>query len=282
MKDWETLQPDATYWMRKHYMPGRAGRKIEKIVIHHNAANLSLRQIYDVWQVRQASAHYQVDAAGRVGQYVRLTDTAWAVGGGMNSSTISIEHANNRFAPAWTVSDATLENGAHLVAALCHHYQLGPPRWGINVFPHQAFYPTACPGALAGSQNAAYMARARYWYEQMVTGRSAPPGRSLNRRSSGLVNNPNSEESEMNTGLYWNEDPKTIIYAICNPDSGFWIQWSNGANRGPMPGSYNNEMARAFRTGSFVKLTKSHAMGIKKSCELVREGAGLLTQGAGK
>lgn len=266
MKDWETLQPDATYWMKKHYAPGRGGRKIEKIVIHHNAGNLSLKQIYDVWQIRQASAHYQIDAQGRVGQYVRDADTAWAVGGGMNSSTISIEHANNRFAPSWTVSEATLDNGAHLVAALCKHFQLGPPRWGINVFPHQAFYPTACPGALAGSQNAAYMAHARYWYEQMATGRSAPPG----RRSSGLVNNPNSEELEMNIGIYWNSDPKTVIYAICNPVSGFWTQWSAGTGKGAMSGSYNNALAASFRTGSFAYLSKSHAEAIKRDCAAVR------------
>ncbi len=74
----------------------------------------------------------------------------------------------------WTVSEACLDNGAHLVAAVCKYYKLGRPVWGKNVFGHKDFSATACPASLAGSQYAAYMARAQSWYDHMTGSTSAP------------------------------------------------------------------------------------------------------------
>lgn len=167
MRNWERLEADENYWMTKHYTPGRDGHQIRGIVLHHNAANLSLRGCWDTWQVRPASAHYQVDIKGRIGQYVRDHDTAWA-SETANAWTIAIEHANNRFAPQWSISEATLDNGAHLVAQLCVNYQLGEPQWGINVYPHRQFSSTACPGSIAGAQNLAYMHRAQHYYREIT------------------------------------------------------------------------------------------------------------------
>lgn len=168
MKNWATCEADVTLLMNKHYTKGRAGKKIDRIVLHHNAGDLSIKDCWDVWQTRQASAHYQVQGDGRIGQLVWDSDTAWHAGNlAVNQTSIGIEHANNNTRD-WTVSQATLENGAHLVAALCVYYKLGRPEWGRNVFPHQQFAATACPGALAGAQNGAYMERARYWYDQMT------------------------------------------------------------------------------------------------------------------
>lgn len=170
MKNWNTLQPDEYRLLSKHFMKGRAGKKITAIAVHHNAGNLSAKQIYNTWQTRVASAHYQVDQNGWISQHVRDKDTAWAVGGGRNADTISIEHANNKFAPDWTIWDKTLEEGAHLVGALCVYYKLGRPAWKKNVFPHSSFMATACPGAIQTIQNALYMKRAQYWYDQMTGG----------------------------------------------------------------------------------------------------------------
>ena len=36
------------------------------------------------------------------------------------------------------------------------------------MFGHKNFAATGCPGEIAGTQNAAYMARAQYWYDQMT------------------------------------------------------------------------------------------------------------------
>ncbi|HAT1133973.1 TPA: N-acetylmuramoyl-L-alanine amidase [Corynebacterium striatum] len=174
MKNWLALEADIDLIMNTHYTPGRNGRRIDKVIIHHNAGNLTIRGCYDVWQSRPASAHYQVQTDGRIGQLVWDRDTAWHAGNfAANTTSIGIEHADVSSDP-WSVSDACLDNGAHLVAAVCKFYGLGRPVWGKNVFGHKDFSATACPASLAGSQHAAYMARAQYWYDQMTGATSAP------------------------------------------------------------------------------------------------------------
>lgn len=173
MKSWENLEADEDLILSTHMTKGRQGHKVDKIVVHHNAGNLTARQIYDVWQTREASAHYQVDANGRISQHVWDTDTAWHTGDwASNLTSIGVEHADISSSP-WMLSEATLDNGAHLVAALCKHYGLGRPQWRVNVFPHSDFTSTACPASIAGSQNADYMAKAQAWYDRM-TGATAP------------------------------------------------------------------------------------------------------------
>ena len=175
--NFEKLQADQNLVMNRHYTPGRGGHKIEKIVLHHNGGNLSIKGCWDVWQTREASAHYQVDINGKIGQLVWDRDTAWHAGNWRaNQTSIGIEHANNN-TTAWTISEATLEAGAHLVAALCKYYGLGRPAWLKNVYPHKHFAATDCPGQIAGSQLNRYMSRAAYWYDQM-TGTSPAPAAS--------------------------------------------------------------------------------------------------------
>lgn len=167
MKSWTDLEPDEYKLLSKHFTAGRQGSPIRHVVIHHNGGNLSIQGCYDVWQTREASAHYQVDAQGRIGQLVHDSDTAWHAGTwAENVQSIGIEHADISTSP-WRVSDATLDNGAHLVAAICRAYKLGRPQWGVNVFPHRQFSSTECPASLAGDQQAAYMARAQTYYDNL-------------------------------------------------------------------------------------------------------------------
>ena len=173
MKNWDRLEADVDLIMNKHYTPGRAGQSINKIVVHHNGGNLTIQGCWNTWQTREASAHYQVEAGGRIGQLVWDRDTAWHAANTIaNQTSIGIEHANNNTS-SYTISEATLDNGAHLVAALCKYYKLGVPTWMVNVFPHNYYIATGCPGQIAGSQNKAYMERARYWYAQMTGTNSA-------------------------------------------------------------------------------------------------------------
>ena len=174
MKNWNSLDADINLLLDNHYSKGRQGRAIDKIVLHHNAGNLSVRGCFETWQTRQASAHYQVQSDGLIGQLVWDGDTAWHAGNWeANLTSIGIEHADVSSSP-WRISDACLENGAHLVAALCKYYGLGRPEWGRNVYGHNHFSPTECPASIAGNQRAAYMARAGYWYDQMTRNRPAP------------------------------------------------------------------------------------------------------------
>lgn len=176
MKDWKNLIADEDRIIGKHYTPGRGGHRIEYVILHHNAGALSIADCYNTWQTRPASANYQVEVGGRIGQLVRDRDTSWNAGNfAANQRSIAIEHANSGgAAQGWPISEATRENGAHLVAALCLYYGLGRPQWGVNVYPHQHFSSTACPGQLATTYRADYMARAGQWYDAMAAGKAAP------------------------------------------------------------------------------------------------------------
>lgn len=224
--DWVNLEPDLYRLMNVHYTSGRAGRSITKIVLHHNGGTLTTEQCYQVWQTREASAHYQVEITGRIGQLVNDSDTAWHAGNqDANQTSIGIEHANNALAPNWTVSDATLDAGAHLVAALCRYYNLGRPAWGQNVFGHKNFYATDCPGALAGTQNAAYMARASYYYDNLTGG---TPSDTTTPSEEDM---PSAEEVAR---AVW-EQPVDIGLAdgtTQTEKAGVWLGWANkAANR---------------------------------------------------
>lgn len=170
MKNWETVEPDKYALVGPHrFTPGRA-RPIDRIIIHHNAANdWTTEQVRDLWNnSRTASAHYQVESDGTIGQIVNDVDTAWhAANADINSRSIGIEHANISGPPRWQISDKTIEAGAHLTAALCRAYKLGPPVWGRNVFPHSQYAQTSCPLQLApgGEDHARYIERMRYWYD---------------------------------------------------------------------------------------------------------------------
>lgn len=173
--DFENLQADVTKILPVHYTSGRGGCSINKVVLHHNAADLSIDGCYSVWCNREASAHYQVESSGRIGQLVNDWDTAWHAGNA-NPTSIGIEHADCSSNP-WRISDACLESGAHLVAAICKYYGLGRPTWGVNVFGHSDFMATACPASLAvgGSQHDQYMKRAGEWYDAMCGGTQPSP-----------------------------------------------------------------------------------------------------------
>lgn len=170
--DWKNLNADVNKILNTHYTSGRSGRKINKIIIHYNAGDLTVEGCYSVWQNRPASAHYQVESSGRIGQLVWDSDTAWhASNWDANCSSIGIEHANKE---GGYISEACLDAGAHLVAALCKYYGLGRPQWKVNVFPHNHFAATSCPGRLQDEQRDAYMQKAQQWYDQMMNGAESP------------------------------------------------------------------------------------------------------------
>lgn len=179
MRDWNNVEPDEYNLIPVHFTPNRAaqGGSIRYIILHHNGGNLSIQGCYNTWINREASAQYQVDSNGRIGQLVDDQDVSWNSGsweGNINS--IAIEHADISSSP-WRISDATLENGAHLVAALCKAYNLGRPTWMGNVFPHSHFSSTECPASIAGNQRDQYMSRAQAWYDAMKSGKAPAAAR---------------------------------------------------------------------------------------------------------
>ena len=208
--DWKNLQPDVYKLLNTHYTEGREGRSIDKILVHYNAGNLTVEGCWSVWQTRPASAHYQVEEHGRIGQLVNDWDTAWhASNWYANTTSIGIEHANYKDG---TISATCLDQGAHLVAALCVYYKLGRPEWLKNVFPHKYFAATSCPGQIYGSQKTVYIQRAQEWYDAMVNGASEP---------STLPDVPVNPEAPAYTGLV----PVHYGLRVCGGD--WWPEVTN-------------------------------------------------------
>lgn len=165
MKDYDKLEADVVKLLTKHYTKGRGGHKVDKVIEHYNAGNLTVEGCWSVWQSREASAHYQVEDDGRSGQLVWDGNTSWNCGvWAQNQRSIGIEHANKSDG---TITEATLDEGAHITAAVCKYYGLGRPEWLKNVFPHKYFVSTSCPGQIYGSQKDDYIERAQYWYDKM-------------------------------------------------------------------------------------------------------------------
>lgn len=179
MKDWLTLEPDRVKLMNKHYTPGRGGAKIECVVIHHNAGVLTIDQIWDVWQTRQASAHYQVQSDGQIGQLVWDADTAWhAANQYTNQHSIGIEVSNSAGASQdWPITDTAIREAGRLIAAVCLHYNLGRPVSGDNVRYHREFTGTSCPYHLApgGKYNTALIEEAQRFYDELKAKKNGTP-----------------------------------------------------------------------------------------------------------
>lgn len=116
------------------------------VTFHHNGGRLSLQGILDVWKVRPASAHFQVDGQGRLGQYVKINEYAWATGNTTgNKESISIELANATLSPTWTVAETTWREGARLCGWI-HAKVLGvrPSRKTVKI--HSDWKATLCAG----------------------------------------------------------------------------------------------------------------------------------------
>lgn len=123
-------------------------KKIDRIVIHHNATtnkNVAL----NTWLANgaaQTSAHYEVadkELIGAVGENV----AAWHAGNGdMNARSIGIEHKNSTGAPSWLISEDSYHTSARLIADIAHRYGFYPD--ATHVIPHKHVVATACPGGI--------------------------------------------------------------------------------------------------------------------------------------
>ncbi|MDD7586910.1 MAG: N-acetylmuramoyl-L-alanine amidase [Corynebacterium glucuronolyticum] len=174
MKNWFSLEPDKYNLLTTHFTPGRAGHTIKHVTLHHMAMVGGVDECVRVWRDRPASGHYCVGPDGVIGQAVNDWDTAWGNANLLsNQETIVVEHSNcGGAAQDWPISDATLEEGAHLVAALHHGYHLGRPRPGVTIRYHciESGGLTSCPYHLRPGHkyNARYIERVFYWYDEMA------------------------------------------------------------------------------------------------------------------
>jgi hypothetical protein len=123
--------------------------KKKSVTLHHNGGvRFSHQRILSIWRTRPASAHFDVDAAGALAQFVEAHEYAWAVGNTRgNQESISIEMANISAGPHWEVADVTWQAAARLAGWLFAHVIDGRPRpTRSNFFVHKHWSATSCAG----------------------------------------------------------------------------------------------------------------------------------------
>ena len=149
--------------------------KKTSVTLHHNGGRLTHEGVLDVWKTRPASAHFDVDAAGNVAQYVQVDEYAWAVGSTAgNESTISIEMCDETLAPQWKVGDVTLASAERLAGWLFAHV-IGARPSTANFFPHKHWSSTDCPGPYVMNDWNAILLRVQSAYDSFKGTASAPP-----------------------------------------------------------------------------------------------------------
>jgi len=143
--------------------------KKTSVTFHHNGGRLSLQGILDVWKTRPASAHFQSDASGRVGQYVDVNEYAWATGNTYgNCYSISIEMADLTLAPEWKVAEVTWRSAARLAGWLfAKVIKAAPTR--SNVFVHHHWKSTDCAGPYIDKIFNDLLEEVQVWYKHFTT-----------------------------------------------------------------------------------------------------------------
>lgn len=148
--------------------------KKTSVTFHHNGGRLSHEGVLSVWQTRPASAHFDVDRAGAVCQYVKVNEYAWAVGNTSgNQRTISIEMANSETGGQWPVSEVTWKSAARLAGWLFAKV-IGVRPSKDNVFYHHHWSSTACAGPYMDSVYNQLLAEVQKAYDYFK-GASTPP-----------------------------------------------------------------------------------------------------------
>lgn len=160
--------------------------KKTSVTFHHNGGvNVSHQGVLDTWKYRAASAHFDVDSSGSVAQYVDVNEYAWAVGNtGGNESSISIEQADASGSPDYVVGDATWKAACRLAAWLFIHV-IGEAPSSSNIFPHQHWSSTDCPGPWVTNHFGMYVSEVQSQYA-ILKGGSPSPSPTPSPASNGL------------------------------------------------------------------------------------------------
>lgn len=138
------------------------------VTVHHNGGRLSHQGVLNVWKVRPASAHFDVDSSGAVAQYVGVNEYAWATGNTRgNQTSISIEMCNATVAPRWEVSETTWKSAARLAAWLLWKV-VGQRPSKTNLKRHSDWSSTACPGPFMGVHWDEFVKEAQLQYDKFV------------------------------------------------------------------------------------------------------------------
>lgn len=126
-----------------NYGIGRAGHKVDKIILHWIAGTLASCDATFQNPTRKASAHYGI-GGDKLHQYVNESDTAWHAGNlTVNRQSIGIEHEGG---PDIGISPMTYKTSALLIRDICQRY--GIPFDREHIKGHNEISKTQCPGTL--------------------------------------------------------------------------------------------------------------------------------------
>ena len=127
--------------------------KIDSIVIHHMAGNLSVESCGAVFAQasRQASSNYGIDSVGRCGLYCSEENRSWCSSNReIDNRAITIEVANSQVGGDWPVSDKAYAKLIDLCVDICKRN--GIPKLNFtgdrsgNLLMHKYYAATQCPG----------------------------------------------------------------------------------------------------------------------------------------
>ena len=125
-----------------NYKDGRAGERIDLIVIHVTQGNKTATARWFASPKAGVSAHYLVTQEGEVWRFVRETDTAFHAGVyEVDLRSVGIEHegVGVNYAP----NEAQLAASVKLARAICERWGLSPN--DATIRPHRVFRATICP-----------------------------------------------------------------------------------------------------------------------------------------
>lgn len=145
------------------------------VTFHHNGGRLSLQGCLDVWTYREASAHFQSDAQGNLGQYVRVNEYAWHAGNTQgNIESIGIEMCNETLSPEWRVAEITWRSAARLAGWLFWRViGAAPTRETVHV--HHDWKSTTCAGPYIDRVREELFQAVLAAYKEFTGGGSTPP-----------------------------------------------------------------------------------------------------------
>ena len=148
--------------------------KKKSVTLHHNGGRLTHEGVLNVWKTRPASAHFDVDREGKVCQYVKVNEYAWAVGNAAgNRETISIEMANSQVGGNWEVSETTWKSAARLAGWLFAKV-IGTRPTSSNLHYHKHWASTACAGPYMDSVYDQVLRLAQKSYDYFKAASAAP------------------------------------------------------------------------------------------------------------
>lgn len=235
-----------------NFTPGRESG-VSRITIHHMAGVMSSTDCGRVFQTenRQASAHYGVGVNGDIAAYVDEGNTAWSDGyWPSNKQTISIETSNSAGPTEWPVSDPSFESLCKLVADIAKRNNLGTLVVGKNLFKHQDFVATACPGPYlaARMQTIADRANALMGSSNVATAPAPAPsnGKSIDEIANEVIkgfwgNGAERERNITNAGYNYAEVQNRV-----NEKLGY-----NGSNKTEVNNQSLDAVARAVIRGDY-------------------------------